>query len=115
MYERRNQPLMPTGAFYFRLLRHLLGALALVAGALAVGVLGYHFLAGFSWIDSLLNASMILAGMGPVNPLPSNSAKIFASGYALFAGIIFLVTAGVLFAPLFHRFLHSFHLELDDD
>ena len=115
MYERRHQPLMPRGAFYMRLMGHLLGALVLVAGALGVGVLGYHFLAGFSWIDSQLTASMILAGMGPVNLLLSNSAKIFASVYALFAGVIFLVTAGVLFAPLFHRFLHRFHLELDED
>jgi hypothetical protein len=90
-------------------------AVGLVLGALLIGVLGYHFIAGFSWIDSVLNASMILAGMGPMNPLTSTASKLFASAYALFSGVIFLVIVGVLFAPIFHRFLHRFHLELEDD
>jgi hypothetical protein len=77
--------------------------------------MGYHFLEGFSWIDSLLNASMILGGMGPVNPLQTNNGKLFASAYALFSGMIFLVIIGVLFAPLFHRFLHHFHLEAEEE
>ena len=65
--------------------------------------------------STLVNASMILAGMGPVDLLPNNGAKIFASFYAIFSGVVFLGAVGVLFAPLFHRFLHRFHLELDDD
>jgi hypothetical protein len=97
------------------MLRHSLGALGLITGALLIGVLGYHFTAGLSWVDSLLNAAMILAGMGPVDPLYTPGAKIFASAYALFSGVVFLVIAGVMFAPLFHRFLHYFHLELDED
>ena len=97
------------------MLRHGAGAMGLVVGALLIGVFGYHFIAGLGWVDSLLNASMILGGMGPVDLLTTTGAKIFASGYALFAGVIFLVVVGVLFAPLFHRFLHHFHLELEDE
>lgn len=80
-----------------------------------LGVLGYHFIAGFTWVDSLLNASMILAGMGPVNPIENEAGKIFASAYALFSGVVFLGSVGVLFAPLYHRFLHRFHLEMGDE
>ncbi len=86
----------------------------LVFGALFIGMLGYHFIAGFSWIDAFLNASMILAGMGPLNPLNSDASKLFAGIYALFSGVVFLVIVGVLFAPIFHRFLHRFHLEFED-
>jgi flagellar biosynthesis protein FliR len=106
---------MPRRLFILRMLRHLAGAVGLVVGALAIGIFGYHYIAGFSWVDSLLNAAMILGGMGPVNPLTDTASKLFASFYALFAGIIFLVIAGVLFAPIFHRFLHRFHLSLDDE
>jgi flagellar biosynthesis protein FliR len=106
---------MPRRLFILRMLRHLAGAVGLVVGALAIGIFGYHYIAGFSWVDSLLNAAMILGGMGPVNPLTGSASKLFASFYALFAGIIFLVIAGVLFAPIFHRFLHRFHLSLDDE
>ncbi len=91
-------------------------AMGIVAGSLAMGVIGFHFLAGIAWIDALLNASMLLGGMGPVGELEKWSAagKIFASIYALYSGIIFLIAAGLLFAPVFHRFLHRFHLELAD-
>ena len=106
---------MPRRLFILRMLRHLAGAVGLVVGALAIGIFGYHYIAGFSWVDSLLNAAMILGGMGPVNPLTGSASKLFASFYASFAGIIFLVIAGVLFAPIFHRFLHRFHLSLDDE
>ena len=115
MYEHRSQPILPRKAFRLRMFRHMIGAMIVITCALLIGVIGYHFLAGFSWIDSLLNASMILGGMGPVDPVHSTAGKVFASLYALFSGIIFLVVAGVLFAPLFHRFLHRFHLELGDE
>ena len=115
MYEHRSQPILPRKAFRLRMFRHMIGAFMVITGALLIGVIGYHLLAGFSWIDSLLNASMILGGMGPVDPVHSTAGKVFASLYALFSGIIFLVVAGVLFAPLFHRFLHRFHLELGDE
>jgi hypothetical protein len=77
---------------------------------LEIGVLGYHFLGGLSWIDSLLNASMILGGMGPVDPLHSSTAKIFASCYALFSGLAFIGIASLIVAPFAHRLLHRFHV-----
>jgi len=77
--------------------------------------LGYHFLGGLSWIDALLNASMILGGMGPIDGSKQPQLKFFASFYALFSGIIFLVIAGILVAPIGHRFLHRLHLEESDD
>jgi hypothetical protein len=80
-----------------------------------VGILGYHVLEGLAWIDALLNAAMILGGMGPVDEVHTAAGKIFAAFYALYSGLIVLVVAGVLFAPLLHRFLHRFHLELSDD
>jgi hypothetical protein len=114
MFERRNEPLLPKSAFLRRVTRYALIALALDLGSLVVGVVGYHFLEGFSWIDSLLNAAMILGGMGPVNELHTTTGKLFASFYALYSGVIFLVIAGVLFLPVIHRFLHHFHLETDN-
>ena len=86
-----------------------------IAVALMIGVVGYHVFGGLGWLDSLLNASMILTGMGPVDHLGSDAGKWFASAYALFSGIVFLSSVGVLMAPLVHRFLHRFHLELEDD
>jgi hypothetical protein len=82
-----------------------------IAIALGIGILGYHFIAGLGWIDSLLNASMILAGMGPVALLTSVPAKIFASAYALFSGLVFIAVASLLIAPFAHRILHRFHLD----
>ena len=99
------------GKFYHRLLRALLLAVGVIAISLAVGVLGYHFIAKFVWVDALLNASMILSGMGPVGTLESNAAKIFASFYALFSGVVFIAASGILLSPVFHRVLHRFHIE----
>jgi hypothetical protein len=89
-------------------------ALLIDAGSLAVGVVGYHVFEGLSWIDALLNASMILGGMGPVNAIHTTAGKLFASFYAIYSGLIFLVVAGVLLAPVIHRFLHRFHLETEN-
>jgi len=83
----------------------------LILTSLCLGILGYHFIAGFTWINALLNASMILSGMGPVGELPSNGAKVFASFYALFSGVVFISSSGLLLAPMFHRVLHRFHVE----
>ncbi len=85
-------------------------ALATLLISLGIGMLGYHTLEGFSWIDALLNASMLLGGMGPVTPLQTDAGKIFASFYALYSGVILLASVGVLVAPILHRFLHHFHL-----
>ena len=92
------------------MLKHGLLAFALLIVSLGIGILGYHFLENLSWIDALVNASMILGGMGPVNPLQTTAGKVFASIYALYAGMIFLIIAGVMLAPVAHRFLHHFHL-----
>jgi len=115
MYEHRKQPLASRKDFARRLAYNgLIGAMMILV-ALGIGVLGYHFLEGLSWIDALLNASMILGGMGPVNPLQTTAGKLFASFYALFSGVVFIAAMGVLAAPIFHRFLHHFHLEADRD
>jgi hypothetical protein len=111
-YERRHEPLLPHAVFLRRVALHAGIAFGIVFGALFIGVVGYHSVAQLSWIDALLNASMLLGGMGPVNELHTTGAKLFASFYALFSGIVFLVSVGVLFAPIFHRFLHRFHIEL---
>ena len=82
---------------------------------MAAGVIGYHFIARLSWIDAVLNASMILTGMGPVDPMTSTAAKLFASGYALFSGVVFLSAMGIVLSPIFHRVLHVFHLDEEDE
>lgn len=112
-YEHKSKPLLPTRAFLSRVGKHFLVAVCVIFGALGIGVLGYHEFENLPWLDSLLNASMILGGMGPVDPVKSTGGKLFASFYALFSGIVFLVAVGVIFAPLFHRFLHKFHLAED--
>ena len=110
-YEHRSQPLLSRRLFLRRLGRHALAATGLIAGSLGLGVLGYHVFENLSWLDALLNASMILGGMGPVNELHSRAGKLFASFYALFAGVVFLLIAGVLLAPIAHRILHRLHLD----
>lgn len=110
-YEHKSEPIVPLAVFFARLLRSLAFAALVVASALSVGILGYRFIAGLGWIDSYLNAAMILGGMGPVSELRSSSAKIFAGCYALFSGIVFVAVVGIIFAPILHRFLHRFHLE----
>ncbi len=112
--RRRTLPLPTRQEFARRMSLSLVVSSALIAISLGVGVLGYHLSAGLDWIDALLNASMILTGMGPVSPLQSTGAKLFASAYALFSGVIFIASAGVAVGPVAHRFLHRFHLELDD-
>jgi len=98
----------PFNRKYFRGVRV---ACTLLAGGLCIGILGYHFIADLAWIDALLNAAMILTGMGEIDPLRTNGAKIFAALYALFSGIVFLTAAGAILAPMFHRVLQRFHIE----
>jgi len=89
--------------------------LVLLSVSLLLGVMGYHYFNNLSYIDAFMNASMILGGMGPVDPLINNSAKIFAGMYALYSGIAFLTSFAILMAPVYHRFLHKFHLEEKDE
>ena len=110
MYEHHKEPLLPREIFLRRLLFNGAIAFAIILGSLLLGVFGYHVFDGLAWLDSLVNASMILSGMGPVNALTNDSAKLFASFYALFSGIVFITSAGILFAPVVHRLFHKFHL-----
>ncbi|MFA5393476.1 MAG: hypothetical protein WC081_05075 [Candidatus Ratteibacteria bacterium] len=113
MFEHRHEPLLSRAAFLQRLVLYAGIAFIIIFCSLAMGVVGYHVFENLSWLDSLVNAAMILGGMGPVNELHTQAGKIFASFYALFSGLMFLVIVGVLFAPIIHRFFHHFHLEVD--
>jgi hypothetical protein len=115
MFEQKHQPMLSQRAFLHRMGLSVAASILLIGVSLGVGVLGYHLLARLDWVDSLLNASMILTGMGPVSPLPDTAAKLFASAYALFSGVIFIASVGVVVAPLAHRLLHHFHVELADE
>jgi hypothetical protein len=112
-FEHHTQPLLSRAAFLRRFLRHGVFAFLIVLASLAAGMIGYHLFENLPWIDAFLNATMILGGMGPVAELHTNAGKLFAGFYALYSGLVLLVVAGVLFAPVIHRFLHRFHLDTD--
>lgn len=112
--ENRKRRLAPWHVFVGRIIRSVLISGLLIIMTLLVGLLGYHHIAGFAWVDALLNASMILGGMGPVGELPTPAAKVFASFYALFCGLIFVAAMGIFLSPLIHRMLHKFHLDDED-
>ncbi len=114
--RRHHAPLLTRAELAARMVWHATLAAVLLLGSLAIGVVGYHLTADLGLVDSILNASMILTGMGPVAEFRDDQveAKIFASLYALFSGVMFLTIVAVLMAPLVHRFLHRFHLELAD-
>ncbi len=109
--ETKNQPLSHRRKYHQRLLIEVIRAFILLSFALLIGIMGYHFIAGFSWIDSIYNASMILGGMGPADEIRGTSAKLFASAYAIFSGILLIGIFGLIMAPVIHRILHRFHLE----
>lgn len=113
-YEHRRDPLATPSLFVKRIVGSLVVALVLILVALAIGIAGYRFIAGFGWIDSLLEASMILGGMGPVNQLTNDTAKIFASVYALFSGLILIALMGIILSPVAHRVMHKFHVDEKD-
>jgi hypothetical protein len=114
MYEGRDDQLAPRSVFIKRIIGSLGVAASLIAIALSIGIVGYHVLAGLGWIDSLLEASMILGGMGPVKELHRDAAKVFASLYALFSGIVFIALMGIMLGPVAHRVMHKFHVDEDD-
>ena len=111
MYEHRSEPVLPREKFLRRVARHGGVSTLIIVLSLGIGTMGYHVFGELAWIDALLNASMILTGMGPVNILTTNEAKLFASFYALYSGIVFLAATGVFLAPLVHRALHTLHAE----
>ena len=113
VFEHRRQPLISGSAFARRMLNNGVIGVAVLTVALLIGILGYRWTAALSWVDALLNASMILGGMGPVDTLATDSAKLFASFYAIFSGVVFLAVFGILAAPVYHRIIHRFHLEED--
>ena len=115
MFEHKSQPLLSSREFFGRMVRTVAVVAGIVAFSLFMGSAGYHYLGDLPWIDALLNASMILGGMGPVDPIHSSVAKLFASFYALYSGIAFLTMVAILMAPLLHRFLHKFHLEVSEE
>ena len=106
-FEKFNQPILSRIKFLKRLGKSAMLGLAAIAIALGVGMWGYHVFEGMGYTDAFLNASMILATMGPVVPLATTSGKIFAGFYALFSGLIFVFIIGIVFAPIIHRFLHK--------
>lgn len=114
MFEHKSERLAPMPVFVRRVVLSIALGIGAAAVALGIGVLGYHFIAGLAWVDALLDASMILDGMGPVNELQTTPAKLFASGYALFSGLVFIGVMGVTLSPVLHRMLHHFHLADED-
>jgi hypothetical protein len=111
MFGREHIPLARRAVFFGRLFRSLALSVALIGVSLAVGVAGYHWIAGLTWVDAFLNASMILGGMGPVDELTSDASKIFAACYALFSGLVLVGATGLVLGPILHRMLHKFHLD----
>jgi len=113
MFEHKSEPLIARGAFVARSVRSALCAMSLIVATLAIGTLGYRWTADLAWIDALLNAAMILTGMGPVNTLQSSPSKLFAVFYCLFCGLVVVYAFVITSAPLLHRLMHRFHLEAD--
>ena len=110
-YEHHKQKLLPPSVFYYRVTKHLLYALVFIIISLGIGASGYHHFSQLGWVDSLYNASLILTGMGPVDIMPTDAAKIFASCYAIYSGVAFLSAVAMIFTPIVHRLLHIFHID----
>jgi hypothetical protein len=108
-YETRTQTPLMHGAFAWRMLRHATIAMGLLVLSLGIGMVGYVALEHLSPLDAFLNAAMLLGGMGPVNPPGTSTGKLFAGLYALYAGLVFIVTAALIFTPILHRVMHKFH------
>jgi len=115
MFEHHSKPLLPRRAFIARVARFAGIALGIVLVSLLLGVAGYRAFEGMSWVDAIVNAAMILGGMGPVNALRTDAGKLFAAAYALYSGMVLLIAVGIFVAPVVHRLYHHFHLELDDE
>ena len=112
-FEHHSKPVLPFADFLLRVMRYTLFSLALLGFSLGIGILGYHYTNELNWLDSFVNASMILTGMGPVDPMKSEAAKWFASFYSIFSGVVFLSTVAVFLSPIVHRFLHKIHVSED--
>ena len=115
MFEHKDSPLLSTREFFTRLARCFAVTLGIIGFSLAIGAAGYHYFGNLHWIDALENASMILTGMGPVDPMRTNAGKLFATFYALYSGVAFLTSVAVLAAPVVHRFMHRFHMDVEEE
>lgn len=113
MYEAKVLPPIPRERFARRVLLHAAAALVVLAFSLALGMVGYEYFENLPWRDAFLNAAMLMGGMGPVDAPRTNGGKLFAGLYALYAGLVFLVAAGLVFSPIVHRLMHKFHWEQD--
>jgi hypothetical protein len=111
MFERRHERLISRRKFARRLLRYAAASLGIVVFSLGLGMVGYHVFEGMTWLDSFVNAAMLMGGMGPVGELHSAAGKLFAGFYALYCGLVLLIAAGIFLAPIVHRFLHHFHID----
>ena len=100
--------------FLRKLIKNIALSVSFLIFSLSIGVIGYHHFFFLTWVDSLYNASLILTGMGPVDPAPTDAAKIFASFYSIYSGVAFLTSVAVIFSPVIHRFLHKFRLDMED-
>jgi hypothetical protein len=112
-FEDKSMELLPFNMFIRRVLLYFFYAFTLILFSTGIGTVGYRYFGKLSWIDSFYNACMILTGMGPVNVMETNTAKLFASFYALFSGIAFLSIIAVFLSPIAHRFLHALHIKED--
>lgn len=115
MFEKKSEPLLPASEFALRLGNSFSLTVLIVILSLLMGSTGYHYFGDLAWIDALLNAAMILTGMGPVDQMVTTGGKLFATFYALYSGIAFLTVMAVIVAPLMHRLLHTFHMADDSD
>ena len=114
-FETRHQPLLPRQQFLGRIASTFAISSGLIGASLLAGMSGYHYFEGMPWIDSFANASMILSGMGPLDPVKTWGGKFFAGRYALYSGLLLIVVIGIIVAPLMHRMLHKFHVGVDDE
>ena len=112
--DKSIKPLPPKTHYYSAIFKSILLAFAILIFSLGIGIAGYCYHFNFGFVDGLINASMILGGMGPVDIATTNGAKIFASIYALYSGVAFLSIFAIILAPVLHRFLHRFHLDLEE-
>jgi hypothetical protein len=111
MFERRHQKLLPRNKFLKRVAKYGLVSIGIILFSLIVGMIGYRSFEGLSWIDAFLNSAMLMGGLGPVSTPQTHAGKIFAEFYALYCGMVLLIAVAIFAAPIFHRFLHRFHLE----
>ncbi len=113
MFEHYKAPLLPLRLFFLRVLRYLMIGLGAIAFSLGMGMCGYHFYEGLSWVDAFVNAAMILSGMGPLDQLHTFAGKVFAGFYALYSGLVFIIILGIILAPVLHRLYHQFHKSME--